>query len=216
VTAYIAGGMKPAFADNPQILAKVSDAALKLHQIQIQVNFFGFPANYIPPFSWEYLQNTAKYFSQQASQIEQRYIQFKSTAENETLQRTQLDQQADVARQSVVLEQRGVAEAQAGVSLANASLNYATVQRDNATKAKNDFATVRNQLYEYAEQEAWANAASVGKDDEVSLTMTGYSYYNPNGERRSLVVAELERRRTQISQDLEASRLQRDIDAANA
>src|SRR4029077_9120292 len=100
VTAYIAGGLKPTFADNPQILAKVSDAALKLHQIQLQVNFFGFSANYIPPFSWEYLQNTAKYFCQQASQIEQRYIQFKSTAENETLQRTQLDQQAEVARQS--------------------------------------------------------------------------------------------------------------------
>lgn len=216
VTAYIAGGLKPTFADNPQILAKVSDAALKLHQIQLQVNFFGFSANYIPPFSWEYLQNTAKYFCQQTSQIEQRYIQFKSTAENETLQRTQLDQQAEVARQSVVLEQRGVAEAQAGVSLANASLNYATVQRNNANQAKNDFAAVRNQLYEYAEQEAWANAASVGKDDEVSLTMTGYSYYNPSGERRSLVVAELERRRTQISQDLEASRLQRDVDAANA
>jgi hypothetical protein len=216
VNAFIAGGMKSTIADNPQILAKVADASLKLQQIELALNFFGFPATYIPPFSWEYLQNTAKYFAQQSSQIEQRYIQLKSTAENETLQRTQLDQQAEVARQTVVLERRGLAEAQAGVAVANASLNYATVQRDNAVKARDGFAAVRNQLYEYAEQEAWANAASVGKDDEVKLTMTGYSYYNPSGERRSLVVAELERRRTRISQDLEANRLQRDVNSANA
>ncbi|HYR44231.1 MAG TPA: hypothetical protein VER98_14475 [Terriglobia bacterium] len=216
VSAFIAGGMKSTTADNPQILSRVADASLKLQQIKLQFNFFGFPATYIPPFSWEYLQNTAKYFAQQSSQIEQRYIQLKSTAENETLQRTQLDQQAEVARQTVVLETRGLVEAQAGLAVANASLNYATVQRDNAVRAQSDFANVRNQLYEYAEQEAWANASSVNRDDQVKLTMTGYSYYNPSHERRNVVIKELERRRTRISQDLEAARLQRDVNAANA
>jgi len=76
--------------------------------------------DYAPPFSFEYLQNTARYFAQQAAQIEERYIQFKSQAENEQLRRDQLNQQAEVARQSVVLEQRGVAEAQRGIDVAAA------------------------------------------------------------------------------------------------
>ena len=90
--------------------------------------------DYVPPFSFEYLQNTARYFAQQASQIEQRYIQFKSQAENEEFRREQLDQQAEVARQTVVLEQRGVAEAQAGIAVAQAGVNYAEVQRQQCRR----------------------------------------------------------------------------------
>jgi hypothetical protein len=109
IQAFVTAGMPSTFADNPQMLSIVMEASLKLHQIQAGLDFFGLAPDYLPPFNWEYLQTTAKYFAQQASQIEQRYIQFKSQAENESLQRQQLDQQAEVARQTVVLEQRGLA-----------------------------------------------------------------------------------------------------------
>ena len=110
----------------------LSARALALGQIAAGLNFFGIGPDYVPPFSFEYLQNTARYFAQHAAQVEQRYIQFKSTGENEELRREQMDQQAELARPRSSSSSRGLAEAQAGVEVARPSLNYADVQRDNA------------------------------------------------------------------------------------
>jgi hypothetical protein len=216
VLAFITAGFPPTTADNPEILSKIVEARLHLQQIKSGLDFFGLAVNYLPPFSWEYLQNTAKYFAQQAAQMEQRYIQYTVAGEDETLQRQQLDQQAAVAGQTVVLEQRGLDEANAAVSAANAALNYASVQQTNAQKARAEFAQNRGALAEYDELEAWANAAAVDQGSEVSLTISGYTYYNTSGERRSLVIQDLESRREKISQDMEASSLQRNVDAATA
>jgi hypothetical protein len=70
-------------------------------------------------------------------------------------------------------------------------------------------------LLELSEAEAWAGAAAVDQDDEVKQTWNG-NYYNARGKRRSLVIQDLAYRRTRISHDLEAARLQRDIASANA
>jgi hypothetical protein len=213
---FINANLAPAHPDNPALLAKMLEANVKLQQIALGLNYFGFAPTYAPPFSFEYLQNTAKYFAGQASHIEQRYIQFKSAAESETLQREQLDQQAEVARQTVVLEQRGVAEAQAGVATAQANLSYANVQLNNANQARNDFNAVRDDLLELTELEAWANAASVDQDDEVQLTISGFSTYNSDHKRRSLVVADLARKKARITHQLEAGRLDREVAAATS
>lgn len=215
VTNFLAAANPVTFNDNPAILTLVLEAHTKLKQIAAGLNFFGFAPNYTPPFSFEYLQNTARYFAQQAAQIEQRYIQFKSQAENEEFRREQLDQQAEVAQQTVILEQRGVAEAQAGINVAQAGLNYAEVQRQNAVESQTDFNNVRWELLELAEAEAWANAAAVDHDDEVKLTWNG-NYYNAKSKGRPHVIQDLAYQRTRISHDLEAAKLQRAIDSANA
>lgn len=216
VTNFLKAPDPVAYNDNPAITRIVLEAHNRLEQITAGFNFFGFPLEYVPPFSFEYLQSTARYFAQQASQVEQRYIQYKSQAENEELRREQLDQQAEVARQSVVLEQRGVAEASAGIAVAQAGLDYAEVQRQNAVKSSQDFQAVRWELLELTSLEAWANAAAVDQDDEVKQTISGYSYYNVDHKRRSLVVQDLAYRRTKISHELEAKKLQRAIDSAAA
>lgn len=215
VTNFLASPAPATFNDNPAILTLVLEALTKLQQIAASLNFFGFALDYAPPFSFEYLQNTARYFAQQASQIEQRYIQFKSQAENEEFRRDQLDQQAEVARQTVVMEQRGVAEAQAGINVAQAGVNYAETQRQNALAAQTDFNNVRWELLELAEAEAWSSAAAVDEDDEVLQTWTGH-YYNSKDKNRSDVLLDLAARRTRISHDLEANKLQREITAATA
>lgn len=216
VTTFLAAADPTQVNDNPAILTVVLEALSKEQQIEAGLNFFGFGPDYAPPFSFEYLQNTARYFAQQASQTEQRYIQFKSQAENEEFRREQLNQQAEVARQSVVLEQRGVTEAQRGVDVANASFNYANVQLQNANATKQDFENARWELLELAGLEAWANAASVGEDDEVKLTISGYDYYNVDSKRRSLVVQDLTYKRTRLSQELESAKLDRDITSAQS
>jgi hypothetical protein len=216
VNAFITAGFPATIADNPDILSKVAEARLRLQQINSGLDYFGLAVGYLPPFSWEYLQNTAKYFAQQAAQMEQRYIQYTTAGEDETLRRQQLQQQADVAAQTVVLEQRGRDEAQASVAEAQAGLHYAQVQQSNAQQAQTQFAQNRAALAEYDELEAWANAAAVDQGSEVSLTISNYTYYNTSGERRSLVIQDLETRREKISQDMEASGLQRNVDAAKA
>ncbi|TMQ09391.1 MAG: hypothetical protein E6J90_38100 [Deltaproteobacteria bacterium] len=216
VTAFLAAPDPTQVQDNPAILTIVLQAAQKLAQIQAELNFFGFAAGYAPPFSFEYVQNTARLLAQHAGETEQRYIQFKSQAENEQFRRDQLSQQAEVARQSVVLEQLGVSEALRGVDVASASLSYAAVQVTVAKQAEQDFNNTRNEMLALTATDAWAQAASVGKDDEVKLTAHGFGYYSATDKRRSAVIQDLALRRTRLSQDLEAARLHRAITSAQA
>jgi len=216
VVAFLVAPDPAGVSDNPAVVTLVASALLRLSQIDGGLNFFGFGPDYVPPFSFEYLQSTARYFAEHASQTEQRYIQYKSQAENEEFRRDQLSQQAEVARQSVILEQRGVTEAERGVDVANASLSYANDQVSSAQAALDDFNNTRWELLELSGLEAWANAASVDQDDEVSLNISGYQYYNTSGRRRSLVVQDLSNQRTQIAQDVEANRLGRAVTSAQS
>jgi hypothetical protein len=126
-----------------------------------------------------------------------------------------MDQQAEVARQSVVLEQRGVAEAQAGVDVAVASINYASVQVTNAQQSKQDFENTRWELLELTEAEAWASASSVDHDDEVKLSWNG-NYYSSSSKPRNQVLQDLAYQRARLSQDLEAKKFDREIAAVQS
>ncbi|MCP4420680.1 MAG: hypothetical protein GY805_29075 [Chloroflexi bacterium] len=201
--------------DNPRIAMALLRARMQLHKIANNLNFLGMSVH-IPPFSFEHLQNVARYFSQHAGQVEQMYIQFKSTAENDELREDQMAQQADLAAASVELERLGVNEAREGVDVAEASANYANVQHENAEKAEEDFDDVRWELLELDALQAWSSAAAVDEDDEVQQKISGYSYYNTGYKDRSDVLYDLARQRTCISHDLEADRLQREINSADA
>jgi hypothetical protein len=213
--AVASAGDPLTLTENPAIVARILRARAALGQMDADLNYFGFAADYIPPFAFEYLQNAARYLAQQAARAQQQYIQFKSQAENEEFRRDQLDQQAEIARASVELERRNLAETEAGIGVAQASVNYAETQRQNAIATRNDFNAVRWELLEIAELEAWAASAS---NDEVKLTTSGlgYTYYNVTDRKRSWVLYDLARRRTLISHNIEANRLQREINSAQA
>lgn len=201
--------------ENPEILSLVLEAKNKLVQIDAGLNFFGFARNYIPPFTFEHLQNTARYFAQQASQIESKYIQFKSTAENEELRYDQMDQQVELARQTVILEERSVQEAEEGVDVAQATRDYAATRRQNAQEARDNFNDARWELLELEEAIAWSSASAVDRDDQVKLTWNGH-YYNSSDKRRNVVLKELTYQKTRINQDLQAANLQNAVEDAQA
>jgi len=198
--------------DNPRVTMALARARMQLRKIAAGLNFLGMGLH-VPPFSWEHLQNLARYFAQHAAQVEQSYIQFKSSGENESLREQQMAQQASVAAASVELERRGLAETREGVDVANAGLNYATVQRDNATEMRDRFNAVRWELQELERLQAWAGSTG---NDEVKLNVVHATYYSADSKPRSHVLFDLANRRTQISHDLEAARMQNEIDAANA
>jgi len=216
VQAILAAPDPLALTDNPQVIRLVVQARLRQQQIAAGLNFFGFPPDYVPPFSFTYLQNAARYFAQHAATLEQSFIQFKTQAENEDFRRQQLEQQVELTRASVQLEQRGVDEAMAGVAVAQAGVNYAGVQEHNAETSRDDFENTRWELLELSGLEAWANAAAQDQDDEVHQSISGYSYYNVSDKRRSLVVQDLETKRTLIAQQNESDRLAGEVAAAQA
>lgn len=213
IQAVFVGGTS--INENPRIIIALLRAKMQLTKISNELNFIGLGVH-IPPFSFEYLQNLARYFTQHASQVEQMYIQFQSTGENEKLREQQMAQQADIATASVELERRGLDEAREGVDVAQANLNYADVQRQNAVQAANDFANARWELLELDSLQAWSSAASQRDKDTVSQTITGFTYYSADKKKRDDVLYELALQRTRLTHDLEANRLQREINAANA
>jgi hypothetical protein len=202
--------------DNPSILNIVIDAQCKLQQIQIGLNFFGLGPDYISPFNFEYLQNSARYFAQHASQTEQHYIHFKSQAENEEMRREQLSQQAEVARASAILERRGVTEAQRGIDGANASFTYASTQLESAIESLDRFGFARWELLELSELEAWASASAVDKDKQVKLTISDYEYFSADHESRNSILRSLAYQRTRLSHQLESDRLDNAVKSAKA
>jgi hypothetical protein len=202
--------------ENPAMSMRLLSAKAKLAQINAGLNYFGLASGYVPPFSFEYLQNTARYFAQHAASLESQYIQFKSAAENEEFRREQMDQQVELAAASVDLEQLGLAEAVAGRDVAAASRQYAQTQLANAQEAQDDFDAARAELLELAELEAWAGAAAVDEDDEVQQTITGYEYFSADSRDRSDVIADLARQRTALTHELEEERLEREVASAAA
>lgn len=194
VQAVLAAANPAAVSENPDVVTRVLSARVKLGQIAAGLNFFALAPDYLAPFGWEYLQSTARYFAQSASQIEQRYVQFKSTAESEELHGEQLTQQADVAAQAVVLEERGLAEAQAAVDVAQASLDYAVAQVAAAREGRDEFEDVRWELLQL----------------EFAQTLVAH----PTGA--DLVLAVLGQQSSLISHDMEAARLDRAVEAAEA
>lgn len=204
--------------DNPAVFAIVVDAFSKLQQIEKGLNYFGYGPDYAPPFSFEYLQNASRYFAQNASQIEQRYIQYKSQAENEEFQRDQLDQQAQVAYQSVILEQEGALEAWRGLNVASASLEYATVELENAKSARQYFKENSYRLLEYAVEQAKTLGDSTGPHGEERYVNRNERYPDlpPDWYPRRYYLSDLAGRSTTITQGMEELRLDGAVQSAEA
>lgn len=216
VGALLAAADPAQVEENAAVALPIARARLRLGQLRAGFNFLGFAPDHVPPFSFEHLQTTARYLAQHAATLEQSYIQFKSQAENEEFRLDQMDQQVDLAAASVRLEESGVREAQAGRRVAEQSADYAAVQRANAEQARDGFDDVRWELAELTEIEAWAQASSVDRDDQVLLTTSGYEFYGSDRKRRNVVLKELAAQRTAINHDMEAARLAREVASAEA
>jgi hypothetical protein len=215
--AAIAAAADPtSVEDNSAVALPLTKARLRLSQIAAGQNFLGFTPDYLPPFSFESLQTSARYLAEHAGTMEQAYIQFKSQAESEEFREDQMNQQVELAAASLRLEADGVAQAQAGVQVAQRSLDYATTQWTNAKDAATKFASVRWELEELTQLDAWAQASAVDHDDEVKLTISGYDSFSADHEPRNTVLQRLAARRASLTDGLEQDRLNREVAAAKS
>jgi tetratricopeptide (TPR) repeat protein len=134
---------------NPSLAAVIFEIRAKIMQLHAGLDFLGMPANIVPIWSFDYLQNVARYFTQQAILAEREFVNFWDKAENEALTRQQLmdAQTLGEAEYSLAIEQREAAEAEKQVYVAGEDL--AKLRAQNSAKNRNDYANLSSQRIYY-------------------------------------------------------------------
>lgn len=140
---------------NPVLAAVVLQARARLLQLAAGLDFLGVPATYVPIWTFEFLQNVARYFAQQAAQAEREYVSWQDRSENEALTRRQL-QQATVqaqAERELARQQREAAEAE--VAAFDRGVDLAVSRRTNAQQNRNDYETMSWERIWLSRSNAW-------------------------------------------------------------
>ncbi|OJF11385.1 Tc toxin subunit A-related protein [Couchioplanes caeruleus] len=175
------------------------DIAARVRQLVANLDWFGVPAAFVPPFTFDYLQNAARFLGQQAQAAERDYIQFMERYDSGKLTRLQLHQAAAAsAADEAVAKQQAVA-AQAEVTLANTAQLLANTRKANADAARSAYHTMANEQIRLETEMAW-----YGSQNSWELN-------NPiPGDGRDIheVIAADRNRLGQISRDYELLRMQ--------
>ncbi|MFR9773795.1 hypothetical protein [Nocardia sp. SC052] len=171
------GALIPALMTDPEsppdklgagTAALVLDIAQRLSQIAAGLDWFGVPANFVPPFTFDHLQNSARYLAQQAKFAERDYIQFTEQHESSTLTKMQLEHAAASAKAEldVVMKQRDAAALEATV--ARSALRLANQRKSDAEIARDEYATMSTEqntleymIAFYSLQNSWEQEAQI-------------------------------------------------------
>jgi tetratricopeptide (TPR) repeat protein len=199
---------------NPAIARVVLLAQANLQNIAsgIDVPLLSLDREQIPVFTFEYLQNVARYFAEHAIQAERTYINFKTSAEQEEFTRSMLENAVDLERANETLEQKKVQIAADQKAAMDANLAYAQKQLDNARGLKSDFAGVSLQENALDAEITYVGAPTTEYD------FSGYGQYGiSDGEHRAdEVLRTLTERRRELSREFELRNMDRRISELEA
>jgi tetratricopeptide (TPR) repeat protein len=129
---------------HPGIATIVLLAKLNLECIELGIDLplLSLKREQIPVFTFEYLQNVARYFANHAIQAERTYINFKTSAEKEEFSKKMLEDAVALAEANVNLEAKYVEVAKKQKDVVNASYDHAEKQYNNMVKMKDDYEAV--------------------------------------------------------------------------
>jgi len=197
---------------NPALAAIVLEIRAKVLQLNAGLDFLGIPVDIVPIWSFDYLQNIARYFAQQAIHAEREFINFWDRAENEALTRQQL-QQAEIlgsAEQELAKKQREAAEAEKEVY--DAGKDLATLRRQNAQRNRIDYSNMTAERIYYDAAIATLGAGSSVDWETIEEHIRRLQEERKTkGERGHLIGARtLERGR--MTRDYELAAMDRQID----
>lgn len=130
----------------------------QLSKIKHSINYLGFPDDIIPMHSWQYLQNSARYFANQAIQAERSYVNFKSTAEKDELSRLQLEQSVDAQEAAVNVEWAKLAAARSQAYVASLNESLASERIGLAEGQASDYADMSVKVAYIDRVVSWMNA----------------------------------------------------------
>lgn len=127
---------------NPALSLIVLTIKKRLTQLQAGLDFLGLSPNIMPIWSFEYLQNVARYFAQQAIKAERDFINFWDQGEKETLTWKQLQQAVILSDTQVELASRQLEEAQVHQTVSESASIEAHERQSDAFNNYSDYATM--------------------------------------------------------------------------
>jgi hypothetical protein len=192
---------------NPAIAQVMYTLRTRWIYIAAGLDFFGALADAIPPFTFRYLQEAARYFANRAIQAEQRYIEFYTRFESGEMTRRELQNSYEQSLQGVEIARQNQEAAQATVAAANSAVNLANVRHQGAQDLLNDFNGAAWEMEALSGLIARGNAWTGGDLPNLKYTVDGYTYEGKKHE----VLQQLTQRQTQISNDLQRTRMQATI-----
>lgn len=196
---------------NPAVVEAVMLSVYNLKNIASGVDFplMSTQREQVPVFRFDYLQNVARYFAENAIQAERTYINFKSTAETEEFQRSMLEDAMEMAYENEKLESQMVDVAFAQWDAMQSNYDYAGTRLDNARKAYNDYSNVSWDLVQLDAHIAEDQAINAG---DVNVHSSWSSYGLDTGEQSvHNAVFQATQKRGQINRDYEMRNMNREI-----
>ena len=194
---------------NPALTHVLHTIRLRWEYIRAGLDFFGDLNTTVPPFTFKYLQEVARYFANRAIQAEQRYIDFYTRFENGQMTRQDLE---NVLQLSIKEEEAAKERASAANSAKDAAIHSATLSEtryDNADSLLEQFKDVDAELQVLAGHIARGNAFIDG--DLPNLNYRSPGNYNFSGKKHE-VLQQLTKRQTRISNELQQTRMENTVD----
>jgi hypothetical protein len=196
---------QPHAPTNPKMAAVITQAAMRLKYLAHDFNYFGIGADYAPVFRFKYLQSVATYMAESAIEVERTFIGYRSTAENQKIERMQLESAVDVNKAALAVENKRMEDAALEVEAARRTREYAEVRKQNADDALAEWDTKGRELTSMNAALSWASAAA--NDQDIRYTGVRYDgashdyegtveeFFDTVGERREWMDWELQRNR---------------------
>ncbi|MCC7209505.1 MAG: hypothetical protein IT323_19505 [Anaerolineae bacterium] len=191
---------------NPMLASVVLEIRARLLQLAAGLDFLGMLSSYVPIWTFDFLQNVARYFAQKASQAERDYINFRDRAESEELTKLQLQQQVQLAQaeRELARQQREAAEAERAAYQAARTL--AQTRTNNAVANRSDYSSMSWEKIWLDRSSAWYTSQNTW---ELENAIEGSG---PDAGRHiHEVVADNAQRRAEITRNYELATMDRQI-----
>jgi len=196
---------------SPAIASVILEVQAQLAKIAGGLDFWGYWAQNIPIWTFDYLQSVAVNFCQLAIGAERDAMNFWERADSGTLTRTQLTQNIGLSQAELSAAQQQVSAAQAETNAYSAAQQVAQLRAADATANANEYAT---QSPDWITHQALQTQLSGGEDGDAGQLnqladqmMSGS--YSISGDRGTLAAAEsLTAARLQSAYEIDTMRRQ--------
>ena len=157
---------------NPQIYALIAQAQARLHQLDSGLNWLGYRDDYVSPWRFQYLLERARYFAGHASQVQNLYLTFLSTAEKEEAQEKTIGQNAIIELANVDLETSRLKQSNLQFAAAQASTQLAKLMAQNAKTRYSNYLSFDEEMDRLTE-EYMGHALSSSISNVVTSSLQG-------------------------------------------
>ena len=202
-------------AVNPRVAAIVIEAHMRLQGIAQNLNFLGLAPDYVPIFRFRYLQSVATYLAESAVQTERTFVSFRASAENQTIERMQMESAVEINRAALDVEKRRVEEMALEVQAAKQTREYAELRAEHGQDALDEWNDEGRELTSMNAALAWAGNAANDQDinyngvkyDGSSHDFSGTveEFFDTVGDKREWLNWEMQQNRLERQRDESAA-----------